>query len=313
MKSIILYLLALTGANWLIEYYHLPINPFIIYGAFLLLILLFKIFKEDIKHWGKISFNDAIADELMHIRMDLTELKLKQDKSGLNDFPDEFLKMSAMYSQYPSIGICTSYEDANHNRAKIIIDLSNDVSLFKRPFNSITLRTIKSSKKRFLEEGMNLTVHLHENGIGSCYGKNAKILSIAKNSSDRSLLLTLEISLKSSVEFDPLYPPLANKQELMDPNNIIRKIKISNYLQHGLKTDNRDNSFYENMVAQCKLLPEYANQVLSWAVKNSLKTVIIAETLLLALVFKPMVAWILMLGLVPFIKPIRLSCKSVKS
>lgn len=262
--------------------------------------------KHNIKHLGKMSLNDAIADELIRIRVDLTELRLKQDKSEWNDLPDEFLKMSALYSQYPYIGICASYEDAHHHPAKIIIDLSDDVSIFNRPLNSITLRTLKSPKKRFLKEGMNLTVHLHENETGTCYHKNAKILALRKNSSDKSLLLTLEVSLQSPIESNRIYSAHDNKQALLNQSNIIRKIRINNYLEHGLRTDKHDSSSYENVIAQCKLLPEYANQALSWAVKNSLKTVIIAETLMLALIFKPMVAWLLMLVLVPFIKPIRL-------
>ncbi len=253
MKELVFCLLAWIGANWLVDSGYLPINQYVLYPILFFILLLIVWTIEKSKRWKKISFNDAIADELMRIRLDLTDLKIKQDKRGWDNFPDEFLKMESMYHKYPYVGICDTYEDPEGKWGKIIIDLGGKDwfedrkdNIFYNQFDSDTLRKINSPKKIILKEGMYLTVHIHEDEIakqyGDCIGKGAKILSIEEGEDFGDLILSLEIHLRSSLDYDHYCPSLPNEKELIEKSKIIRKVAIFNYFRHGIRLEEKKTS-----------------------------------------------------------------------
>lgn len=300
MKDALIFLLAFISACSLVEIFNLPINRYLLYAIFFFFLILLEMYRGNTKRWNKISFNDAISDEIMRLRSDLTELKIKHDKSGWDSFPDEFLKMERMYYQYPYIGFCDTYKNSKGEWGKIIVDLSDDDwfdddydNIFSRGFNSETIRKIKSPKMRFLKKGMSLVVHIHEGEIvkdfgdpfGSCCGKSAKIIAIHKGKYVGDITLTLEINLRSKSDFMHFCSSLDNEEELIEESKIIRKVKIYDYFRHGLRIEDLDNS-NKGMFSQLK-------RILAWADKNPYKAVIISEILILAFVYDPMAPFVL--------------------
>ncbi|MFZ2315514.1 MAG: hypothetical protein WAW86_07645 [Gammaproteobacteria bacterium] len=179
-----------------------------------------------------IPFNDVIAEELMRIRFDLTNIKIKQDNLGWNKISDEFLRMFLTYNSYNSSFLCSNlkkpegYDKPDRYQGKIIIVLDQDINIddfWDVKFDEETLRGINTSKIHEIKSGMSFTVFIAEDkDEDNCdtYLRYAKILSIEESSFSESYLITLEIDMKTVL--DNLYHSFSGEKD----NKIIRKIDV---------------------------------------------------------------------------------------
>lgn len=162
------------------------------------------------------TFNDAIARELMELRLDVISMKIAQDRQMIKVrgqdrspidlyFPDEFTKLYRIYQKYPKLAICESYETSKGLWAGIIILLDNNVEFYSPKFDVEALRKLHSNKKRgqIVERDV-LYVHIFDPDIDERFfmeDRKAKVLSI-KNGDDYSdRVIQLEITLTSGRDF----------------------------------------------------------------------------------------------------------------
>ncbi|MBI2791356.1 MAG: hypothetical protein HYX61_05310 [Gammaproteobacteria bacterium] len=291
LRDSILFSLAGFAITLLIKHYDLSSKDYVFYIMVFLFCLISFLYAKEIlnaliqngfttnkktnNRWGKISFNDAIADELMSLRFDLLEMKIKQDNLGYDNIPTEFLKCLRMYSQYPYIGVCDLYKTSDNERGGMIIDLSEHYwfsdcidNIFYNTFDSETLRLIKSERKNKIKINTLLKVHMFENEIGEVYARNAKIIDIKRREWPGNITLILEISILDELDFDHYCPPLPDEAERIEKSKIIRKIDIHGYHRHGIRLYPQDNSTFENYWIRVR---KVFSLVLSWGMKNPIK------------------------------------------
>jgi hypothetical protein len=176
-----------------------------------------------------VSFDDAVADELMRIRSDLVHIQIKQDKRGWNMIPDDFLQLFWMYCRYPSNFLCVEHKTPNDTWGKIIIVLNDDINIdnfWEVRFDAEQLREINSSGTSEITKGMNLSIFICEsNDDNFCaHQRDAKVLSIEEDTSRESIFITLEINLDTI--WDDQY---WRREEDVGKDIITRKIEIHRF------------------------------------------------------------------------------------
>ena len=190
------------------------------------------------------TFNDAIVKELMNLRLDVTSMKISQDKQiikefGLEDnlaFPDDFELLYRIYERYPYSAIRTSYKTKNSGYGGIIILLNHSISELDDPssYDIEILRILHAYKGRMLTENDTVTVHIFDPDIDEKFcmrDRSAKIISI--NHDDiYSSLVTLEITILSNDDFDA---PGYSRDE--PDEKITRKIRF--YNDHSFKSSKK--------------------------------------------------------------------------
>lgn len=183
-----------------------------------------------------ISFNDAVANELMKIRSDLIAIKIKQNNNnGWDNISSDFMQLYLTYNAYPSCFLCTyletpeDYSEADKYQGMIIIVLAGDINLddfWEVKFDADILRQLNSYRRSKITTGKKLSVFICEDKRDrSCTSeRSAKVLSIEETRHGESVLVTLEIDLDTV--WDDLY---WRPEESKGKYKIIRKIEISTY------------------------------------------------------------------------------------
>lgn len=182
-----------------------------------------------------VSFNDAVANELMRIRSDLVNIKIKQSNLGWNNISKDFLQMFWTFNVYPSSFLCTyletpeDYANSDSYQGKIILILENDINLdyfWEVKFDAEALRKLNSIKRSKIESGMAISVFVCEdkNDTASTSERSAEVLSIQKDGWLDDICVTLEINLDTVWDHLQWRP-----EEYVGRHKIIRKIKVSTY------------------------------------------------------------------------------------
>lgn len=190
-----------------------------------------------------ISFNDAIAGELIKIRSDLVEIRtdqLRQDKDyvHLKNIPRNFWNLYNMCVQYPYSVIGTHYKTSSDKEGWILI-LLDEIPLDEygnfnfEEFNAESLMRMKSFKKTKINKDMNLTVHIYDPEYDKNFGyyhRQAKIISIKEGTDCYDVAISLEIAMVSESDHD--YPVEENR---IKKSKITREIKINPFNHWWLK------------------------------------------------------------------------------
>lgn len=195
------------------------------------------------RKYNLISFDDAIADEIMRVRKNQINFKLMQDKFnqinmplGMDNAPDIFLRLYWLYLDYPYNAICKQYETPMGDWGLMIMVF--DKIYFddtETKFDARELRKINSSKHHKFTKGIDLSVYIYEPELykpqirffdTTDFERTAKILSIEGDTWEDSLNVTLEI-----------------KELNLDGEQfgeaIIRKIDVNSYPEHFIPDKKR--------------------------------------------------------------------------
>ncbi len=210
------------------------------------------------KEYELISFNNAIADEIMKIRLDLVAIKTKLNKKAgyWKNFPEDFVNIYLICLDYPYSAISAFYEAPNGKEGGIVILLDDipldrygnfDASAYTDSFDAETLRKVKTFKTNKIKAGMNLFVHLYENDDNENFGKyngkynrDAKVITIEEAGSfdfDK-VIVTLEIALISKSDCMGWCP---NLDEKIEASKITRKIEMSRTYCHEFVIEEAKN------------------------------------------------------------------------
>lgn len=186
-------------------------------------------------------FNDILADEIMKIRSELTEIRVAQRKFTMKQYnslykaPENFIARYCLLLGYPSSAICTFYKTPKDKEGRIIIlleDIPGGSIANDEEYDLEKLRRMKSFKSTKIKKGMHLSVDLWEPKMKSHpeYDRDAEVLSIEDDDSydygDK--VLTLKIYLDK--ESDHSYPV---SEEDIEKSKIIRKIPIQSLMYSG--------------------------------------------------------------------------------
>lgn len=142
------------------------------------------------------SFSDAIANELIRIRSDLLDIKVKQKDKGWECFPDEFLKIFWMYKSYNNSAVCQTYQTPDDKTGGIVILLDYcDLIGFENSSDGAeeTLRKLNSQKENKILSGMELPVYIYDPEFPDLFNPSMpKILSITKNGYCATIVLEID-------------------------------------------------------------------------------------------------------------------------
>lgn len=181
---------------------------------------------EKHKKYNLVSFNDALAQEVIKIKSDLIKIRLNQDNYGEDVAPPslksranyenycdwsearenvDFFGMWIMCTKYPSSFLCNMYKTPTGSWGRIIIALDGIYpdEIFNLggelgDFDAKQLRQLHSYKIHKIKKDMKFSVSVCEPGEIAYPNKirSAVILSINEDSK-YDYLLTIEISLYS--------------------------------------------------------------------------------------------------------------------
>ncbi len=208
------------------------------------------------KKYKLIPFHDALADEIMILRKDITDInvRLREKDSEANCLPQDFLKLLWLYINYPYEAICVNYKAEGGSWGKIILILDDtgyvadtECGSWSEPFNAEKLRMMKSKKPIIIKKGMCFLIHLYEPDIckehNSALTTEARVISVQEGEDYRDIILTLEIDLN----YDPFYiRDVWDKREHI-PKIITRKLEVYNIYNHGIRLEEKKKTFLQRL------------------------------------------------------------------